>query len=231
MASWKCQGCGTVNIGAWSACATCGLLNPATARVAPAAPVTDPGKIAGKVKWFSSDKGFGFITDECNVDHYFGVTDVVGSDIPEAGDLVSFSASQGKRGRRATQITSLRKGEGSSSDQRVVCTGCERKMVPRMITSQGSLVKSVCPYCGTVFKDFSACFIASAVYGPEAEELLALRRFRDNVLCPSLLGRCFIRTYYAVSPSVASALKKSPAARARVLALLNLLVARLEQRE
>ena len=48
------------------------------------------------------------------------------------------------------------------------------------------------------------CYIATAVYGSyDCPEVWTLRRFRDEVLRASVLGRLFIRGYYAVSPELA----------------------------
>lgn len=40
------------------------------------------------------------------------------------------------------------------SDDRVECRHCGRRMVPRIITERGSLVESVCPFCGGVYLTF-----------------------------------------------------------------------------
>ena len=48
------------------------------------------------------------------------------------------------------------------------------------------------------------CYIATAVYGSyDCPEVWMLRRFRDEVLRASVLGRLFIRGYYSVSPGLA----------------------------
>lgn len=48
------------------------------------------------------------------------------------------------------------------------------------------------------------CYIATAVYGSyEAPEVLTLRRFRDEQLSATRVGRSFIRTYYRISPALA----------------------------
>lgn len=47
------------------------------------------------------------------------------------------------------------------------------------------------------------CFIASCVYGIDAEETVFLRKFRDDSLSSSLLGRMFIQSYYKISPGIA----------------------------
>ncbi len=61
-----------------------------------------------------------------------------------------------------------------------------------------------------------ACFIATAVYGEDAEELEVFRAFRDRVLLPYPLGRTAVRAYYAVGPFLAGAVRSSPSARAQV---------------
>jgi hypothetical protein len=54
------------------------------------------------------------------------------------------------------------------------------------------------------------CFIASTVYGTHAHQTDELRAFRDRILAPSWTGRCLVRAYYAVSPTVAAWLVRSP---------------------
>ncbi len=47
------------------------------------------------------------------------------------------------------------------------------------------------------------CYIATAVYGSyNCPEVWTLRRFRDNTLAETWYGRLFIRTYYAISPTL-----------------------------
>ena len=47
------------------------------------------------------------------------------------------------------------------------------------------------------------CYIATCVYGSyDCPEVWVLRRFRDSVLTKSVLGRLFVKFYYAVSPSL-----------------------------
>lgn len=49
----------------------------------------------------------------------------------------------------------------------------------------------------------SGCYVATCVYGSyDCPQVWTLRRFRDNTLAKSILGRAFIRTYYAVSPTI-----------------------------
>ena len=47
------------------------------------------------------------------------------------------------------------------------------------------------------------CYVATAVYGSyDCPEVWTLRRFRDNTLASTWYGRAFIRTYYAISPTL-----------------------------
>ena len=47
------------------------------------------------------------------------------------------------------------------------------------------------------------CYVATAVYGSyDCPEVWTLRRFRDNTLAKTWYGKAFIRTYYAVSPTL-----------------------------
>lgn len=53
------------------------------------------------------------------------------------------------------------------------------------------------------------CYIATAVYGSYfCDEVIALRRYRDDYLAKSKWGRLFIRFYYAVSPQMAKHIKQ-----------------------
>ena len=47
------------------------------------------------------------------------------------------------------------------------------------------------------------CYVATAVYGSyDCPEVWTLRRYRDDVLASTWYGRAFVRTYYAVSPTL-----------------------------
>ena len=49
----------------------------------------------------------------------------------------------------------------------------------------------------------NGCYVATAVYGSyDCPEVWVLRRYRDEVLDKTLLGRAFIKLYYAVSPRI-----------------------------
>lgn len=60
----------------------------------------------------------------------------------------------------------------------------------------------------------SDCFIATAACGTsDHDDVLALRRFRDDVLLEHAIGRAFVRTYYAASPPVARWIARGPRRR------------------
>lgn len=49
----------------------------------------------------------------------------------------------------------------------------------------------------------NGCYIATAVYGSyDCPQVWTLRRYRDNILAQTWYGRAFIRTYYAISPTL-----------------------------
>ena len=64
----------------------------------------------GTVKWFSNQKGFGFISDEEGNDvfvHYTGL-DMDGFKTLEDGAAVEYELSQGKRGPQAVNVKVIR---------------------------------------------------------------------------------------------------------------------------
>ena len=47
------------------------------------------------------------------------------------------------------------------------------------------------------------CYIATCVYGSyDCPQVWTLRRYRDNILAHNFWGRMFIKTYYALSPTL-----------------------------
>ena len=52
-------------------------------------------------------------------------------------------------------------------------------------------------------KKTNGCYVATCVYGSyDCPEVWTLRRYRDNTLDNKLLGRTFIKVYYALSPTL-----------------------------
>lgn len=125
----------------------------------------------GRVKWFSREKGFGFITDESGVDRHFAVRDVVGALLPVEGASVSFNPTDGKKGPRATQIQIVSQGNTARNssqttqraDDRVTCASCGKKMVPRIITYRGEVQRSVCPFCAETHKDYGCLSVIAVI--------------------------------------------------------------------
>lgn len=49
----------------------------------------------------------------------------------------------------------------------------------------------------------AGCYVATAVYGSyDCPQVWTLRRYRDNTLAETWCGRAFIKTYYAISPTL-----------------------------
>lgn len=186
--------------------------------------------VQGKVKWFSKEKGYGYIVGEDGAEHYFNVRDIKGTDLPQNGDCVSFESSRGKKGPRASSVVITEKSDhhaANRTDDRAVCQHCGKKMIPRIVTSGGVPIHSLCPFCGKTYKKFKACFIATAVYGdPYASEVIALRRFRDETLASSAIGQKFIMVYYKVSPPIAAFLSRHKGIASFVKIFLDILARR-----
>lgn len=61
----------------------------------------------GKVKWFSNDKGYGFIEADDGEDVFVHFTGIVGDGFKtlDEGQLVSFEITEGNRGPQAANVT------------------------------------------------------------------------------------------------------------------------------
>jgi cold shock CspA family protein len=108
----------------------------------------------GRVKWFSTERGYGFVTDEHASDYYFAVRDVVGSKLPRSDDEIEFSPERTERGLHATNIR-IAKENPAQADEREICAHCGKKIVPRLIVYQGEVRRSVCPFCGGTHRRFA----------------------------------------------------------------------------
>ena len=54
------------------------------------------------------------------------------------------------------------------------------------------------------------CYVATCVYGSyDCPQVWTLRRFRDDTLASTWYGRAFIRTYYAISPTLVKCFGKT----------------------
>jgi len=92
----------------------------------------------------------------------------------------------------------------------IVCPACGGRGITRDPRRLGAMH---CPRCGGkgwIYKESSFCFIATAAYGtPLAPEVDWLRRWRDDFLLKSRMGRYFIRAYYRFSPPIAKIIGSS----------------------
>ena len=74
----------------------------------------------------------------------------------------------------------------------------------------------------------AGCYIATMAYGSyDAPEVLVLRRFRDEKLNKTFMGRVFIANYYAFSPLLVKFVKKTGIADRLIRRKLDGLVNRL----
>lgn len=65
-------------------------------------------------------------------------------------------------------------------------------------------------------KSGAQCFIATTCFGPESEEVLVLKSWRDRSLQQSPAGRRLIGWYYGIGPTVAKFLQQHPVIKATV---------------
>lgn len=58
-------------------------------------------------------------------------------------------------------------------------------------------------YTEAVSNGGGGCYVATAVYGSyDCPQVWTLRRYRDYTLAETWYGRAFVRTYYAISPTL-----------------------------
>jgi CspA family cold shock protein len=79
--------------------------------------MSEQDRIKGTVKWFSREKGYGFISREGGDDvfvHYSNIRGTGFKNLSE-GEEVEFAVEQGTKGPQAVDVVSL--GGGTSSDR------------------------------------------------------------------------------------------------------------------
>lgn len=77
----------------------------------------------------------------------------------------------------------------------------------------------------------SGCYVATCVYGSyDCPQVWTLRRFRDDTLGATWYGRAFIRTYYAISPTLVKWFGKTSWFKHMWQGTLNKMVAKLNSK-
>jgi len=82
---------------------------------------------------------------------------------------------------------------------------------------------TICPHCGKSLLQApksSKCFIASATYSSDSDQVLVLRLFRDEFLARSAGGRAFIREYERSAQPIADLVRASTLAKAALKLML-----------
>jgi hypothetical protein len=140
-----------------------------------------------------------------------------------------------RRTRRGDQAVSveleLRRADlkGQSGEAGRIRSQLPREQLESFATSIGRV--SAALQAVDVEKKQGGCYIATAVYGSyEAPQVLALRRYRDESLLTSAAGRTLVKTYYALSPSIAQKLQEARRANRVARAVLDIVVSWLDRR-
>lgn len=70
-------------------------------------------RIRGTVKWFNSEKGYGFITQGNGPDLFVHYSEIKGRGFRSLneGDAVEFEITEGKKGKQASSVVVLNAGE------------------------------------------------------------------------------------------------------------------------
>lgn len=168
----------------------------------------------GRVKFYKSGDGYGFIQGEDGQEYYFNIRAVKDLDVRiQREDFAHFDVQEPKKnsGRKASSVNIEIYKPRRESPNRVVCPNCGKECVPRLAFQNGHPTESCCPFCDGLVRRFSYCFIATAVYQDNlAPEVIALRRFRNEVLYSNWFGTLLVKLYYRTSPPIADFISRHP---------------------
>lgn len=79
-------------------------------------------------------------------------------------------------------------------------------------------------------KKSEGCYIATMVYGNyDHSQVIVLRRYRDEVLLQSVLGRLFVKVYYWLSPELVKMLQGHEAINAFIRSILDKIVEKIDK--
>jgi CspA family cold shock protein len=125
----------------------------------------------GTIKWFSAEKGFGFLSEESGSEYYFNALDFKSTAPPCKGDRVHFISAKNLKGPRACQVVRVEleierpTPAPELSDSRVRCRHCQKLMVPRVVMGPPLGASrawtpvpksSICPFCAQTHQVFPA---------------------------------------------------------------------------
>lgn len=116
----------------------------------------------GVIKWFSEERGYGYVTDRNNNDLYFGVKDIIGADLPENGDKVKYDEYIGKEGVGAAKDIIIIERKNPSY-KKINCDSCKSEVMPKHWHFGGTDYTSIktaymCPNCGNTILESGGGF-------------------------------------------------------------------------
>ena len=101
------------------------------------------------------------------------------------------------------QILKDRIAEGIAVDASSTYVIAIKKYEPAYQPPANQSVEEIMKSVNSSTSNSGGCYVATAVYGSyDCPQVWTLRRFRDFTLAETWYGRAFIRTYYAISPTL-----------------------------
>ena len=64
----------------------------------------------GHIKWYSAEKGFGFIQDDDEIDYFVHFSELSEGYLPLVGSVVEFEPEETDRGWKAISVRAVNKG-------------------------------------------------------------------------------------------------------------------------
>ena len=150
---------------------------------------------------------------------------------PEPKYNVSLLSMAVDRGNLEMVQALLAPGTISKEDKDIAITWSTHDDVTNYLVQQGaSAEKATSSEKAHGQSKKSGCYIATAVYGSyDCPEVWTLRRFSDEFLLNHVLGRLFVRAYYAVSPTIVRLFKNAKWFNVFNRKVLNVWVDRLQK--
>lgn len=112
----------------------------------------------GMVKFYNKEKGFGFVISEENEEFYFNHSVIPFGKIPNSGDLIEFEIKQNSKNDKKAEVKSMeflgQSVENSQKNSHITCPHCQKDIIPRALTYQGTIMKTYCPFCSKTIQEF-----------------------------------------------------------------------------